>query len=265
MSTLPPTSPSVPYTQIRSSLNTGDLFFLHGTSPAGGMIENLEKDEGWPPFSHVGMVINDQGSLYFWDAPGGEPGDVDCFPDPYANDPDNRIYGKYANGVHPGCRVAPLDDVLAFYRTAVDVDGFWLRQLQPAATAAQFQSLRTFINRVDGQPFPTGPAPSWLEKFIKKGAPEVTGLGLNFVFGQDRASLFYGTYFCAQLVADSYMHMGLLKTEVFPPNGYSPAAFDMDGTNRLPLVGAGLKPVVFVQWDLPTGSGQTCPPEVPPT
>ncbi len=76
-----------------------------------------------------------------------------------------------------------------------------------------------------------------------------------------KGSLFFGTYFCAQLVADSYMHMGLLEMEVFPPNGYSPAAFDMDGTDRLPLVKpAALKSAIFVKWDRPTGSGQPCPP-----
>ena len=48
MSTLPPTSPSKPYSQVRSLLGTGDLFFLHGTSDAGVMIENLEQFAGWP-------------------------------------------------------------------------------------------------------------------------------------------------------------------------------------------------------------------------
>ena len=84
--------------------------------------------------------------------------------------------------------------------------------------------------------------------------------------GQDRASFFFGTYFCAQLVADSYMHMGLLDMELFPPNGYSPAAFTMDGTTRLPLVSpAKLGPVTFVKWD---GQAKNepcnCPPYNPP-
>ena len=250
MSTLPPTSPSKPYSQVRSLLGTGDLFFLHGTSDAGVMIENLEQLAGWPPYSHVGMVIEDGAGLYFWDAPGGG----DCFPDPYAGDSDNRIYGKYPNGVHPGCRVSVLDDVLAYYSTKVDVDGFWLRQLAPAVTQDRFEALRRFVNRVDGQPFPTGPAPFGLE-------PDVTGLGANFLAGQDKGSFFYGTYFCAQLVADSYMHMGLLEMEAFPPNGYSPAAFGMNDPARLPLVSpATLGDVLFVEWDGPTGSGQTCPP-----
>jgi hypothetical protein len=243
--TLPPTSPSVPYTQLRSQLRTGDIFFLHGTSDAGVMIEKLEKAAGWPPYSHVGMVIQDGNNLYFWDAPGGG----DCFPDPYASDPDNRKYGQ---PVHTGCRVAVLDDVLAYYATKVDVGGFWARQLKPAVTQDRFLALRRFINRVDGLPFPTGPGPQ----------PEVSGLGLNYTAGQEYGSMFYGSYFCSQLVADSYMHMGLLEMEVYPPNGYSPATFGMNDPERLRLVSpATLGDVIFVKWDLPTGSGQPCPPD----
>lgn len=253
-----PTSPSIPYSKVRSQLGTGDLFLLHGNSDAGVMIENLEKAEGWAPYSHIGMVINDGGNLFFWDAP-GDGGD--CFPDPYASDQDNRIYGKYTDGIHPGCRVAVLDDVLAYYSTKItpDMEGFWLRQLQPAMTQDRFEALRTFINRVDGLPFPSGPAAFGQD-------PEVTGLGATFLAGNDRASLFFGTYFCAQLVADSYMHMGLLEMELFPPNGYSPAAFTMDGTTRLPLVSpAKLGQVTFVEWDGPKKeNGYHCPAYNPP-
>jgi hypothetical protein len=253
-----PTSPSIPYSKVRSQLDTGDLFFLHGSSAAGVMIEELEELEGWPPYSHIGMVINDGGNLYFWDAP-GDGGD--CFPDPYAGDEDNRIYGKYTNGIHPGCRVSVLDDVLAYYSTKVTPDhvGFWLRQLQPAVTPDRFGAMRRFINRVDGMPFPSGPA-------VGGQDPEVTGLAANFIAGQDRASAFFGTYFCAQLVADSYMHMGLLDMELFPPNGYSPAAFTMDGTTRLPLVSpAKLGQVTYVPWDGPQKtSGDQCPAYNPP-
>ena len=242
--TLPPTSPSVPYSQIRSQLGTGDLFFLHGTSDAGLMIEKLEKAANLPEYSHVAMVIKDGVDLYLWDAPGGG----DCFPDPYATDPDNR---EYKTQVHTGCRVAVLDDVLAYYRTKVDVPGFWLRQLTPAVSQDRFLALRRFVNRVDGLPFPTGPGSAKYRA--------VTGLGSNFLAGQERASVFYGTYFCSQLVADSYMHMGLLKMEVLPPNGYSPAAFGMNDANRLPLVApAKLEDVKFVEWDRPTGSGTPC-------
>jgi len=245
-----PVIPSVPYSQIRGELDTGDLFFFYGTSSAAVLIEDLEGAVGWPPYSHVGTVIKDGESLYLWDAPGNGG---NCFPDPYASDSDNRIHGT---PVHNGCRVAALDDVLGYYATVVD-QPFTLRQLAPAVSQDSFVALRRFINRVDGLPFPLGPGP---DKY-----KEVTGLMANYLAGQEGGSVLYGTYFCAQLVADSYMHMGLLEMEGYPPNGYSPAAFGMDdGLGRLPLVTpAALGAATPVEWDRPLGGGQPCPPDSP--
>ena len=246
----------MPYSKVRSQLNTGDLVFLHGTSAAGVLIENIEEGLGWPPYSHVGMVIDDSttSGLYLWDAPGGG----DCFEDPYAADHDNRIYGQ---SVHNGCRVADLDTVLAYYMTRVDTPpgqngpGFWLRQLSPAVTSDRFSALRRFVNRVDGLPFPAGPGSTPDEQ-------AESGLSLNFLAGQDRSSVFFGTYFCSHLVADSYMHMGLLDMTTFPPNGYAPATFGMSDDKRLRLVSpAALGSPMFVEWDRPTTpSGMKCPP-----
>ena len=86
----------------------------------------------------------------------------------------------------------------------------------------------------------------------------------NYLAGQEGMSVLYGTYFCAQLVADSYMHMGLLEMEGYPPNGYSPAAFGMDdGLGRLPLVNVALGVATPVDWDPQPGGGQPCPPGSP--
>jgi hypothetical protein len=230
-----PVIPPVLYSQIRGSLKTGDLFFFYGTSPAGILIEDLESMKGWPPYSHVGMIINDQGNLYFWDAPGsGEQ-----FTDPYASDPDNRIHNT---PVHGGCRVAPLDELLAYYATVVE-QPFGLRQLSAPVSAESFAALRLFINRVDGLPFPEGPGGKYFKEF--------TGLMANYLAGQERMTVLYGTYFCAQLVADSYMHMGLLESENYPPNSYSPAAFGRIDT-QMPFLSVSLGTPVSVSMD-PTG------------
>jgi hypothetical protein len=244
--TLPPTSNPIPYTTIRPTLKTGDLVFLHGISPAGIKIEEFEELADWPPFSHVGMVVKDGDDLFFWDAPGGGW----CYPDPYASDSANRMYNK---PVHTGCRVAPLDSVLAYYVTRVDDGGLFFRQLAQAPNDAQFEALRIFINQVDGQPFPT---------IGSDDSGPVKGLLANYAAGQLRSSSLYGTYFCAQLVAESYMRMGLLAMELFPPNGYSPAAFAMTDQTRLPLIGgASLGDVSFVSWDWtePVLDGVLCP------
>lgn len=239
-----PVIPSLPYSQIRASLKTGDLFFFYGNSLAAVLIEDLEGAKGWPPYSHVGMVINDQGNLYFWDAPGSGQ----CFTDPYASDPNNRIHNT---PVHTGCRVAVLDDLLAYYATVVD-QPFGLRQLSAPVSDDSFAALRLFINRVDGLPFPLGPGPEKYEEF--------TGLMANYVAGQEGITVLYGTYFCAQLVADSYMHMGLLGMEEYPPNSYSPADFGRTDVQP-PLLTVTLGTPTPVEWDQDTGSGLDCPKE----
>ena len=234
---LAPTSAPVPYSSVRDELDTGDLFFLHTTSAAGRMIERLEQSVGLPPYSHIAMVIKDGNKLYLWDAPGGG----DCFPDPYECDEDNRIHGV---PVHTGCRVSELDKVLAYYATRVDVGGFWLRKLtQPRpVSAGQFAALRTFINRVDGLPF-----------LVEFGYSELLA---NFVAGRKGNWLFFGTYFCSQLVADSYMRMGLLSMDHLPPNAYTPAAFADRSFRLVPPAKVG--DVFFVTWDLKKGRGTPC-------
>jgi hypothetical protein len=244
---LPPIEPAVPYTTVRPQLATGDLFFLHTTSTQGRWIERLEQQADLPPYSHVAMVIKDGADLFLWDAPGGG----DCFPDPYAADPDNRLYGSRMD--HPGCRVSVLDDVLAYYSTKVDVPGFWARHLAPPVSQEQFTALRRFINRVDGLPFPKG-----LGYFA---------LAANFAAGQRGTTLYFGTYFCSQLVADSYMHMGLLEMDARPPNAYVPAHFGMDTgdfgmTDPPPLVPPTvLGDLFFVTWDRSDGHGTPCEQE----
>ena len=144
------------------------------------------------------------------------------------DDPDNRIYNRYPVGIHPGCRVTVLDDVLAYYSTKITPKkmGFWLRQLQPTVTPDQFD--RAPQVHQQGR----RPAVSHRGCAVRAGSrPRCRGSERPSSPATTEASLFFGTYFCAQLVADSYMHMGLLEMELFPPNGYSPAAFD-DGRQQ---------------------------------
>jgi hypothetical protein len=154
--------------------------------------------------------------------------------------------------------VSVLDEVLAYYATKVyvpkgGVPGFWVRQLTPPVSPAQFTALRKFINRVDGLPF--------LTNF------SYFPLVANFVAGQSGTTLSFGTYFCSQLVADSYMHMGLLEMDARPANAYAPAHFgivttDFGITDPPPLVPpAVLGDVSFVTWDRSLGHGKPCEQE----
>ena len=240
-----PTDPR-PYEEIRPTLGTGDLVFLQTRSRQGRLIEEIERAFDLPAFSHVGMVIKDGGKLLLWDAPGGGK----CFHDPYAADhPDNRV--RYSP-VHPGCRVSVLDEVLGYYKTKTKcgVHGFWVRQLEPPASDDRLMALRRFVDRVDGLPFPTEHA--------------YLAMAENFRAGQEGTTKYFGKYFCSQLVADSYMHMGLLEMEARPPNAYAPAHFgleptaDFGRTDPPRFVSATLGPAIFVAWDMPTQDGQEC-------
>lgn len=228
-----PTSNPVPYQKLRASLKTGDLLFLHSTDAAGIFIEVLETGEGWPPVSHVGMVINDGGNLYLFDAPGGG----DDFPDPYVGEKDNRLYGK--KRIPGSLRVSPLDSVLPYYAGFTNKQ-FWFRQLNAPVTDVQAGALKLFVNRVDGLPFPGQGS----------DAGELFDLSVNYEAGRTEATtLWYGRYFCAQLIADAYMHMGLLEMDVRPPNGFSPAAFAMNDADELPLVpSVGFGDLIYVPW-----------------
>ena len=229
MSALVTSATPVPYPKIRGTLQTGDLLFFAGDNAVDIMIESLDRAAGEAPYSHVGMVINDGGNLYFWDAPGGG----NFFPDPYWCDPNNRIH-TLPSASHDGCRVAPLDPLLQYYTGLMPGNQFWLRHLGTTVSPTMFAALRIFIDRVDGLPFP---------------APMEIKLPANFAAGQERTTLFTGTYFCAQLVADSYMHMGLLSMDEYPPNSYSPGSFSSDDPTKLPLVPpASLGPAINVVW-----------------
>ena len=99
------------------------------------------------------------------------------------------------------------------------------------------------------------------EEGVGPGDPDATGLGESYLAGQTGTSIFWGNFFCSQLVTDTYMHMGLVEMDDFPPNGYSPAAFGIDdpSTVGLRLVPpAKLGDTFFAEWDGPSGGGVDC-------
>ncbi len=234
MSTLlDPTIPPVPYADVRDTLQTGDVLFFQGGSTLDFMIQTLDEVQGLAPYSHVGMVVRDGSGLYLWDAPGPPGPDNPGFPDPWAADPANRAYPQ--SGGHDGCRIAPMDDVLAFY-SGPELGTAWVRHLSPGVSEAQATALRIFVDRVDGLPFPT---------------PLSTAFPANYAAGLAGGTLYTGTFFCSQLVAASYQHMGLLSMDRWPANSYVPGSFATDDPTKLPLVApASLGQVVH--FTLPT-------------
>jgi hypothetical protein len=239
-----PVIPATPYSQIRDQLQTGDILSFEGSQPLDFMINLLEEGV----YSHVGIVIRDETyGLLFWDAPGGG----NLFPDPYLN-----------NVSHAGCRVANLDDILAYYMADMGIQTFTWRQLTPVVPieGQVFADLVAWIISVDGAPFPGTSAriPAALLFLIQKYFPNVStdsldqalGLLLTYLTG---AVLLIPTsvyFFCAQLAALTYMQLGLLPTAPLPANGYAPANFN-DEPVPLVLTNGTLGMVTSILWDGP--------------
>ena len=240
-----PVNPPAKYSEIRSQLQTGDLLAFEGSQPLDYMINLLE--EGI--YSHVGMVLRDEsGNLWFWDAPGGGI----TFPDPYWTKP----------GQNTGCRVANLDNLLAYYMSDMGIQTFTWRHLTPSIPYTPGSTLDTFLATMDGTPFPGTncsfpPALVYLvdKYFGSKNLPGLElgiGLLLTYLTGVVLLVETVNFVFCAQLAALTYMNAGLLPSAPLPANGYTPAEF-MDQPVPLQLLGgASLTAPITVQWDGPT-------------
>ena len=105
-----------------------------------------------------------------------------------------------------GVVLDPLPDFLRTYHRD-DRGSFGLRRLQLERTPGMLEALARFMAEVKGRPFPsaTGMAWHWAEGKLGINAGEKT-------------------FFCADLVADTWQHMGILRTRK-PANGYAPSDF----------------------------------------
>lgn len=105
-----------------------------------------------------------------------------------------------------GVVVDPLPDFLRKYHHD-DRGSFAIRHLQIERTPAMLQALATFMNTVKGRHFPSA-----------------TGMAWHWVEGKLGINSGEKTFFCADLVADTWQHMGILDS-VKPANGYAPSDF----------------------------------------
>jgi len=83
----------------------------------------------------------------------------------------------------------------------------WLRQLDGTIERAHEDRLMEVIDRFDGRPFPTTP-----------------GLVRQWITGRVRRSSSLETVYCAELVAATFQHMGLLPSRR-PASWYDPGRF----------------------------------------
>ncbi len=208
---------TIAWSELAGQLQTGDVLSFEGDNPVDWAIRFVEGE----PYTHVGIVIRDRAGLWFWDAPGGGK----TFPDPVSKIPNQA-----------GARVADLHDVVSYYMTTGGEVRMWARQLAPAITPEQQESLMIFVRLADGTPFPGS------DLKLQPPYNEAIGFAASWLFGKEAHGTIAGSFFCAQLAAQSYMAMGLLPIWPRPANAYDPASFNSDDPSAFPLIGHRLSP-----------------------
>jgi hypothetical protein len=181
--------------QAVATASTGDIWLFRGTAVADWTIRAATNS----PVNHVGMVValEDLPPL-FWHAELGR-----SLPD------------VWTGQQHRGVQLHRLADAVTTWNARYQQRA-WVRQLDGPIERYHEDRLMEIIDRFDGRPFPTT-----LE--ILKG----------WLTSRARRRSSLETVFCAQLVATTYQHMGLLPS-TRPASWYDPGRF-WSG-DHLPLV-----------------------------
>jgi hypothetical protein len=170
-----------------ATASTGDVWLFRGRSLADVAIRTATNS----PINHVGMVVAlDDMPPLLWHAELGR-----SLPDVWT--------GEHQRGV----QLHLLRDAV---RTWTERYGqrAWLRQLEGEIERRHEDRLMEVIERYDGRPFPT-----------------IAGLALQWTVGRvRRRSSSLETVYCAELVATTYQHMGLLPARR-PASWYDPGRF----------------------------------------
>jgi hypothetical protein len=169
-----------------ATASTGDLWLFRGWSFADLAIRTVTNS----PVNHVGMVVAiDDLPPLLWHAELGR-----SLPDVWT--------GKRQRGVQLHLLVEAVKTWNERYRQRA-----WVRHLEGTITREHEDRLMEVIDRFDGRPFPTTP-----------------GLARQWLTGRIKRSSSLETIYCAELVAVTYQHMGLLP-EKRPASWYDPGRF----------------------------------------
>jgi hypothetical protein len=166
---------------------TGDIWLFRGRSAADLAIRAVTNS----PVNHVGMVVAlDDLPPLLWHAELGR-----SLPDVWT--------GERQRGV----QLHLLGDAVRTWQERY-AQRAWVRQLEGTVERHQEDRLMEIIERFDGRPFPTslGLARRWLTGRVR------------------RRSASLETVYCAELVATTYQHMGLLPAHR-PASWYDPGRF----------------------------------------
>ncbi len=200
--------------------HTGDLWLFRGQSAADRAIRITTNS----PVNHVGMTIAiDDLPPLMWHAELGR-----SLPDVWT--------GEHTRG-------AQLHDLSAAVTTWAVKYGQrgWLRPLEPPVTRDMEDAALRTVSRLDGTPFPS--MASLAGRWFKSRAGRVR----RGKKSADEASL--ETAYCAEIVATTYVAMGLLPTER-PAGWYDPGRF-WSGDRLQLLQGATLGEEIEVRVDQP--------------
>jgi hypothetical protein len=166
--------------------STGDLWLFRGTAVADWTIRAATNS----PVNHVGMVVAlDDLPPLLWHAELGR-----SLPD------------VWTGGRHRGVQLHRLSDAVTTWNARYRQRA-WLRQLSGPIERYHEDRLMEMIDRFDGRPFPT------TFKLLK-----------GWLTSKARLPSSVETVFCAQLVATTYQHMGLLPSTQ-PASWYDPGRF----------------------------------------
>ena len=166
--------------------STGDLWLFRGRSLADRAIQTFTNS----PVNHVGMVVAlDDLPPLLWHAELGR-----SLPDVWT--------GARQRGV----QLHLLSDAVRTWGERYGQRAY-VRQLEGTIEREHEDRLMEVIERFDGRPFPT-----------------TVGLGRQWLTGRIRRSSSLETIYCAELVATTYQHMGLLPSRR-PASWYDPGRF----------------------------------------
>jgi hypothetical protein len=167
--------------------STGDLWLFRGKGLADRAIQAATNS----PVNHVGMVVAlDDLPPLLWHASAGR-----ALEDVWT--------GEHSRGV----QLHLLADAVDTWRSRYDQRA-WVRLLEGGAIERHHEDrIMEVVARFDGRPFPTTP-----------------GIVRQWINGRLRRRVTREGIYCAELVATTYQHMGLLPRRR-PANWYDPGRF----------------------------------------
>jgi hypothetical protein len=169
-----------------ATASTGDIWLFRGRSIADRAIRAATNS----PVNHVGMAVAlDDLPPLLWHAELGR-----SLPDVWT--------GERQRGVQLHLLADAVRTWNERYRQRA-----WIRQLEGTVERRHEDRLMQAIDRFDGRPFPTS-----------------LGLARQWVNGRFRRSSSLEAIYCAELVAVTYQHMGLLPAKR-PASWYDPGRF----------------------------------------